>query len=370
MLSLERELTLPKFSLGWELEAVHRAENKITGIECGHDSSVNGESLEYRIKKENVFDPSKSLESLRALTVSPGLQVDPSCGFHVHIGLGRRSRRLHDWAKWFVQLAREVETEAFEAVPSSRRASDYCRSWKANPQAIGTHQYNASKGANENRYQWVNPVEIFRPGGIRTIEIRLMGNCKRYTHLLSWIACCRLMAQSSWALMFDPTRLESEKQTVRSAFALVRDTFMTAGVPKKKVAKNAVYLAEKAGLIYPFGHPLQLIHKVESDIHFRESDRERRSWEAQFTAMKREYDRALRAPLSERINGIASGDTVRCISPDADEGLAVGHYYRVLKVNTVSRTPYAVCVAREGNSFNVSFECLEVVERIGIPCAV
>src|ERR1700686_5125907 len=111
-----KEESLPNFSIGWELEAIHRASKKVEGVECGHDGSVSGEGLEYRTKREVVFSPVKSMESLRALSTDKELKVDQSCGFHVHVGLGRRSRRIQEWAQWFVQLAREVEVEAFAAV--------------------------------------------------------------------------------------------------------------------------------------------------------------------------------------------------------------------------------------------------------------
>ena len=361
-----REMTLPNFSLGWELEAIKRASRHVPGIECGHDGSVGGEALEYRIKKEHVYDPQKSLDCLRMLATDPDIEVNSSCGFHVHIGLGKRSRRLHEWAQWFVQLAREVETEAFQAVPSSRRESSYCRSWKRERSPIGNLSYDRNKMENRDRYNWVNPVEIFRPGGIRTVEIRLMGDTKRYTYLLAWVAVCRLMAQSSWALLSDASRLESEKHNIREALKLVREHFCMPGASKKSTAKMAVYLAAKARLSYPFGNPLHGLAETERTLRVCSQEAGTERWLTNYYAMeKAARDAARSGPPVTMEAGIAVGDTVLATRVDPDAGISIGNYYRVIGLNRGCHQNIRLAIGNSLEGWVVPSSCLRVADRVG-----
>lgn len=325
----------PNFSLGWELEAIHRAKNRVSGVECGHDGSVGGQALEYKISKECVFDPHKSLAALRALATDPEIQVDRSCGFHVHIGLGKRTRHLKTWAKWFVQLARDVESEAFAAVPVGRRENRYCRSWKGYPESLEVQTFRASKHDNGLRYSWVNPVEIFRPGGIRTIEIRLMGNTKRYSQLLAWTSACRIMAASSWALMFDPSSLEMEREKTRSIFKEIQKCFIDS-TSKKLAVACAVNLADRAGLIIPRGNPLELLLQVENRFRKRVTHDDYR-----FNDLRDSY-RINQSETRPRVFGFAVGDTVECITEPDDGGLTVGNFYRVMSTSGSPQQPISV----------------------------
>jgi len=364
----QREMMLPQITLGWELEATHRASVHVPGVEVGHDGSVDGEGLEYRIRKEHVTNVAKSLGCLRAIATDPALTVNASCGFHVHLGLANRSRRLHDWAQWFVQLAREVETDAFKAVPPSRTDNAYCRSWRVNPESIGALQYHPSKHCNRDRYQWVNPVEVFRPGGIRTVEIRLMGATARYTWLLSWISVCRLMAMSSWALIFDASRLEKEKKNLQESFKLVRDSFILPDVPKKVAAKTAVFLASKAGLLEPFGKPLEKLQERERimQYHAREESTDSRAWRNVLERMSQEFEAArsnarVYPPLPA--HGYCVGDTVQVTSPTQDGGVEVGHRYRVTALNPDNSQPIGV-IAPINNPWWVAANCVRLIDRV------
>lgn len=359
------EAGLPNITLGWELEATGRARRPLSGIEVGHDGSVSGDGLEYRVKRELVHTPDKSLAALRTLATDPYLQVNRSCGFHVHIGLAKRSRKIHAWAGWFVQLARDLESYAFAAVPESRRANNYCRSWKESRGSIIAQQYSASKGSNQLRYNWVNPVEIFRPGGIRTIEVRLMGDTKRYTYLLAWISVCRLMAISSWALLFDPSRLEFEREELKKSFNLVRDNFLRTDVPSSTVAKTALYLSQKAGLSLPFGRSLEKIGRVERDLVSRAqmADKERKEYDALMKAMRQSVDEHRERVISgsrppEGI--IIPGDTVRCIRVPEDGGLTVGNFYRVVEVQAMG----CIVLNDDGLRWHVHYRHLRLAETL------
>lgn len=370
---LTKEAGIPKFTFGWELEATRRAARVLPGIEVGHDGSVGGESLEYRVRRELVFSPDKSLEALRNLATDTHLQVDQSCGFHVHVGIGQRTRKIHAWAAWFVTLARELEVEAFAAVPESRRTNSFCRTWRESQGSVMTQRYSASKGSNQDRYNWVNPVEIFRPGGIRTVEVRLMGNCKRYTYLLAWTAACRLMAMSSWALIFDPSRLEYEKSELRKVFALLKRDFLSPSVPGTKVAATALYLATKAKLTCPFGKSLEWIATREKEMKrlIELSASEKREYENTMRAMRQaieEYrERARQAGVAPE-SILLPGDTVECIREPHDGNMTVGRLYRVIRQEGTHTTVYG----DNGDTWQVENGRVKLRERMEVstPCAV
>lgn len=359
------EAGLPLITLGWELEATNRARKHVPGVECGHDGSVHGQSLEYRIKRELVFTPEKSLAALRMLTTDPYLQVDESCGFHVHVGLGRRTRKLHDWAEAFVQLARDTEAEAFSAVPSSRRENGYCRSWKQSPHSIIANQYSASKGANRDRYNWVNPVEIFRPGGIRTVEIRLMGHTKRYTYLLAWVSVCRMMAMSAWAVAHSITRMEQERIEIKKAWGLVRDNFLQRNIAPEVVARTALYLSSKGGLTEPFSRPLSVISTQEAALQYesRQADEEKAEYTKLVKSMHQaveEYRARLIASGEAPIGALMPGDTVQCTRVPDDGHMTLGHMYRVISAWEGG----CIVLNDDGRNWNVNTRCLRLMQRI------
>jgi len=254
---------MPNFSLGWELEATNRARKVLTGIEVDHDGSVNGEQIEYRVSKKLVFNPRQSLAALRALCSDPYLRTDESCGFHVHVGLGVRSKRIHQWAAAFVTLARHVETEAFAAVPGSRTGSTYCRSWKNSPDSILDEKYPKGKHSCPNRYNWVNPVEIFRPGGIRTIEIRLMGDTHRYLYLLAWISFCRRMAASAWLVSLDISKEHEEVRVLKQHLGVISDMFRLNMHSSKQRITETLEMARIAGLYDSKGSVLSTLSNRE-----------------------------------------------------------------------------------------------------------
>jgi hypothetical protein len=214
----ERAMT---FTLGWELEACGRAYNVPRGVHEGSDGSVGGDGREYKIMSEYVTRPVVALSKLRELTRDPHIAVDKSCGFHVHVGLGTKTIKAAAWAGWFVTLARQVEKAAFEAVPTSRRNNSYCTSLAGLDGSIVKRTYHRSKLSNPSRYFWVNVVEMFRPCGIRTVEIRLMGNTRRYSYQLAWISACHLMARHAWALVFDPSMLAAYSRELSEVFSRI-----------------------------------------------------------------------------------------------------------------------------------------------------
>jgi hypothetical protein len=368
---MKKELILPSFSLGWELEATQGARRPLTGIEVGHDGSVGGEALEYRTSRKIVFDSTASLAALRCLATDPHLQTNESCGFHVHIGLGRESKIIYKWAAAFVALARHVEKEAFEAVPRSRTGNCYAKSWKGSRASVIQKEYRPDKHACEDRYNWVNPVEVFRPYGIRTVEIRLLGDTHHYGYLLAWISFCRLMAMSAWALAVeaDFSREQEEIDHLKEVLTVIRDSFQRPCASKTQ-AKNTVILAHKARLLHPYGQVLTSIKDTEDNILYEAMllEKDRASFEKVIKEM-RDYVRRTQAEPREEHGGFRVGDTVECIALPRDGGCTLGRRYRVIHVGA-----RALQILNDsGNEWFVNFGTMRRVARLeseGVPCAV
>lgn len=328
-----REYELPVFTFGWELEATGRAKAALSpDIMVGHDGSVGGDALEYRTRREAVWNPERSLFALRNLVMDPALKVDRSCGFHVHVGLGMKTRKLHSWAANFVTLARLIEDETMAVVPESRRENSYCRSWKDHHGSVIAPTYHSNKHSNNTRYCWVNPVEIFRPGGIRTIEIRLMGHSKNYLYLLAWTSFCRRMAASAWALIHDPSRLEQEVLELKDVLRQMRACFITQEITGTRKAQTVVMLAARAGFYTALAPSLKRIQSVEREIRYAlEQERHARDeYNRQI-----EHMRAYLARESQSVAGthadvsLTAGDTVEVLTPDPEGYTTVGTRYIV-----------------------------------------
>lgn len=236
------------FSLGWELEASKAAGNIPDGIKCGTDGSVSGDGVEYRISKRLIHDIPQSLKKLEELCSDGRIDSDDSCGFHVHIGIGQKNKRAQLWAGWFVTLARSVEAFAFNAVPDSRQSSRYCQKWNNPdaPKSVIEKSYETEKQSNRDRYYWVNVVEMFRPGGIKTVEVRLLGETARYDYCLAWIGACFLMARHAWTLIDDPSMLASASQELRQTFKRIEKYIKTNSRYSQSEAQS---IANQARLI-------------------------------------------------------------------------------------------------------------------------
>ena len=236
------------FTLGWELEASGMASQTPIEIECGYDGSVSGDGREYKIRSQHVTDPHKVLTALKKLVHDERLRVDRSCGYHVHVGLANNTPMGQAWASWMVSLARALEPVAFDAVPASRRNNRFCRRWNGGnvSGSVQSVHYSESKYSNDSRYYWMNVVEMFRPNGIRTCEIRLLGNTRRFTYLLGWTSVCQLMANAAWRLLWDASAFPEEITNLQTAFNKIK----TQILPNENAAvcmQAANELASKAG---------------------------------------------------------------------------------------------------------------------------
>jgi hypothetical protein len=213
---------IPKieFSLGWELEANHCASRVPAGVDQITDGSVNGDSAEYVVRPTLVKSAKYVLGLLKDLVHSPELNTDKSCGFHVHFApKGVSLSKMRQWAVMAEWLGTRIENEAFSAVPDARQDNQYCR--KIELTKRGT-RFSASKYSNQRRYHWLNTVEMFRPSGIRTVEIRLLGNTHRWKYLLAWTLFSLMLGQEAWKLIHNPLEGESSVAKLKRMLEAIR----------------------------------------------------------------------------------------------------------------------------------------------------
>lgn len=239
---------MPQFSMGWEFEAIKAAVITPKGVLRGTDGSVAGEGIEYRLSPDLVNNPYAGIMTLKKLLSLRRLEIDDTCGFHVHIGLGEGIHSMADdvvqtWAAWCVALAKEVESRAFEAVPRSRIDNRNCKRWKGVliQDGIKGQSYHESKYSNPHRYQWLNITEVFRRYGIRTIENRLCGNSRDFPYLVTWIVVTLRMAQAAFRLLADPSRLDYEAQELIEYFDCTRSILAGSDYADKRVLRSVLH---------------------------------------------------------------------------------------------------------------------------------
>lgn len=208
-----------QFSLGWELEANHVPTRYPLGVEQISDGSVNGDGAEFVVLPAITKSPRYVLGLLKDLVHAPKLNTDKSCGYHVHVSAaGLSLLKLRRWAIATEQLAVAVEDLAFKAVPDARQSNQYCR--RIRPIQVGA-QFSSSKYNNERRYHWFNIVEMFRPNGIRTMEIRLLGNTHRWKYLLAWTFFSMELANRGWELMHNPFDMQKHISALSHLLELI-----------------------------------------------------------------------------------------------------------------------------------------------------
>lgn len=203
-------------TFGVELECAAYSPNarliaEHNGFTPTHDGSINaigrehGEIItgvltaKFDSNKVTVADSAK--EKIEALCKCADA-VNASCGLHVHLGNGIPSCWNASQIRTFMAVALFNENRFFNLVPDSRTNLRFCRRITElfTPDDFSSEMpilsANNNKYNNPKRYCWINFVETVRHGestdgasrpGLGTIEIRLLGNTRRFDYVWAWI---------------------------------------------------------------------------------------------------------------------------------------------------------------------------------------
>lgn len=200
---------MPEFTLGLEAETPQVSPQakriiKQEGFTLGSDGSIKGLAPNPGEVRSGII-PVKYVEPFRIVNETFVYHkiiqlcecmgdVNKTCGIHVHIG--RKEGWVSQVPQW-MSFALAVEARMFSMVPKSRGLqNEFCMSIKdvysrdELSQMAGEGMLGEVIGPKrylQKRRCWMNFVEIYRPGGIRTVEIRLLGNTKRANYIMGWV---------------------------------------------------------------------------------------------------------------------------------------------------------------------------------------
>lgn len=203
---------------GWEFEICRwTAGTNYRSVEPkivkGSDGSVHDMGLEFRTREP--MSPFDSLQIFHDfIKNSLEIQIDQSAGIHLHFSVenGRLSPKINrKYLNNLYAIGSMFEDRIFQLVHECRRNNRYClplqKAMETNAeerQATSVQKklgrISPYKGDNNKRYCWLNFVEIWRQGGIRTVEFRLLGNTKRIEYIAAWFRLCLTMVYGALIL--------------------------------------------------------------------------------------------------------------------------------------------------------------------------
>ena len=211
-----------KVYTGWELEATESDINADEyGIEQKEDGSVNGDGLEYVSPKQGLVE---SMKLLKKVLSDSHVVVNKSCGFHTHISLSSDefklrkniSRHKARFLNNLMALGKIYQERLYKVAPESRRSGSYSHplsQCKANVRKmLGT--LSSRKYVNNKRYEWINFTEMYRSGGLGTVEFRILGNTKRFEYILSFTVFYALLVYHAYKM-----HVTSSPDSLLEAFA-------------------------------------------------------------------------------------------------------------------------------------------------------
>jgi hypothetical protein len=182
-------------------------------IERQHDGSVNGDSLEYISRRPHT--PLRAMRHLQEFMDMYEPKLDDSCGIHFHISIRPKledqmtvetmrkiekkyKKKLNMFSNNLYMLASIYEEELFKVLPQSRNGNSFCRKLRTSLNRRGdvkkkmgnlsSHKYN-----NNQRYCWLNFVELYRPDGIRTVEFRALGDTENIVEIVAFYTLFLIM---------------------------------------------------------------------------------------------------------------------------------------------------------------------------------
>jgi len=159
--------------------------------------------------REGLEEVKKVAELLKRMDA----RVNPTCGFHVHVGVasaaGNDYDEVADWVRRLINLTAHHETAFYGAAGTRRRQNNhYCASLKAGAWADKKHTLKEKmtaerlrlEAAGIGRYQLLNVQNVF--GRTRTVEFRVFSGTVEALKMAAYIQMA--LAAATRALERDP----------------------------------------------------------------------------------------------------------------------------------------------------------------------
>lgn len=134
-------------------------------------------------------------------------EVNRTCGLHIHLGRPRQGVSVWgpEHTRTMLAIGLHLEDTLYALCPASRVQSAYCKPIRAcyRPDELGSFYpmgtVHPVKYRNPKRYCWLNVIETRRSNSPGTIEIRMLGNVRRYEYVFAWVKLwCKIGAMVAW----------------------------------------------------------------------------------------------------------------------------------------------------------------------------
>jgi len=275
MVNTDRLTLKDSFNIfGIELEAICRKSyttKKNEALKYFHitdDGSLEGDTGREFVTTPLPID--KGIDIIKNFIKDMGkkLDVNRSCGFHVHLYVDKEHQTL-DMMKKIMYAYYKLELLFFLSQPTSRRNNTYCRSLKEynnlerllKKKTLATFLRSYYKRYNimttrdiphdkyfYKRYEWVNLHSIFYRN---TIEIRLHSGTLNTNKIINWIMINKTLLE--WLLKTD---LKTVKDTLTENYFL--DNILT-----KKLKKHMIDRIKEHRISYDFTQDINPTQKTK-----------------------------------------------------------------------------------------------------------
>jgi hypothetical protein len=181
-----------------------------TTIEMGGGSEIVTPPYKVSVRMDNEgkhmrLDYGNAQNAIKAMC-DCAAEINTSCGLHVHLGrpgkLGK-SEWKPESVRTMLAICTLLEEKLFKLVPPSRHNNRHCQPIKGLFTANDLQSFYPTgavvprKNENPKRYCWLNLIETRRKGNdprphrmgseaTGTVEIRLLGNTRRFEYVWAW----------------------------------------------------------------------------------------------------------------------------------------------------------------------------------------
>tara|TARA_R110002020_G_scaffold58750_5_gene160983 strand:- start:1057 stop:2313 length:1257 start_codon:yes stop_codon:yes gene_type:complete len=177
------------------------------GWSSTYDGSIHGDGIELISKPANGDLLKERIDSLSTWSRSYNVDVNRSCGLHIHIDA---TDTTWEDLKWISIVNKKIESYIFSMMPESRRNSNWCKPMEmslddlteCNSSEHFVEMYYDGYGVssekyNDSRYHGLNLHARFYLG---TIEFRYHSGTTNSIKITNWIKLCNSIVETGLML--------------------------------------------------------------------------------------------------------------------------------------------------------------------------